>query len=304
MHLNTKSAQYKKQAQEEGQIWGKAAQREANKHDPDYSYYSKFISYRIYRNGYTLRALSNIKPGMRVLDLGCYNGWFSLELARSGAIVDAHDIAPDAIAIARSYYKKCKAKEKFSGQITYHVTDLNTATFPKEAYDVVVFRGILHHVGNLDGLIPAVSRALKPGGLVVADDGLPCGKKEALAIGGLLMLLPTDIPYHRKFQRVFRKGNIVGRTQGLVDSKHGSPFEGITGKESVDYLREHFTIRYYTTFAAFIGVLASQVRVQEQFKVLFLRVFNVLDRASTLCGILQGSVYYLEGEKRTKAYEK
>lgn len=125
----------------------------------------------------------------------------------------------------------------------------------------MVFRNVLHHIGNLKELTTAAADALKPGGLILADDGLPCGKREALIIGCLLMLLPTDIPYHHKLQRVLRKGNILRRTQGLVDPKDGSPFEGISGQESLEYINQRFSVSYFTTFAAFIGVLSSQVRM-------------------------------------------
>ncbi|MEK6756915.1 MAG: hypothetical protein AABZ02_12250, partial [Bacteroidota bacterium] len=41
------------------------------------------------------------KPGGRVLDICCGSGWLALELGRRGQIVDAYDLSPKAIALAK-----------------------------------------------------------------------------------------------------------------------------------------------------------------------------------------------------------
>lgn len=297
MSFNIKDSEYKKHIKEEAFIWGNTAVEELKKFPPDYVSYTNTLPYVIYRNGFLQRMLKYIKPGQKVLDLGCYNGWFTLELARRGAIVDAHDVAKRAIAIARTYYKKVKAREKFKGEITYYITDLNNGYFSKNTYDVVVIRNILHHISNLDKLLSRVKKSLKSSGILLVDDGLPCGRKEALIVGGFLMLLPTDIPYNQKLQRVFKKGNVLKRTQGLADSKDGSPFEGISGAESVNVIRKYFKIKYYASFAAFIGVLTSQLRVPDSVRVLLLKLLNIIDRSMTKANIVQGSVYYIEATK-------
>jgi len=41
------------------------------------------------------------RPGGRVLEVGCGPGWLALELGRRGQIVEAYDVSPGAIAVAR-----------------------------------------------------------------------------------------------------------------------------------------------------------------------------------------------------------
>src|SRR2546428_12340802 len=45
---------------------------------------------------------SHLKPGMAVLELGCGAGYFTKELARSGAEIVAIDVSPELLGIARS----------------------------------------------------------------------------------------------------------------------------------------------------------------------------------------------------------
>ena len=49
-----------------------------------------------------VKMLSNhFKPGMTVLELGCGAGYFTQELARSGADIVAIDVSPELLEIAR-----------------------------------------------------------------------------------------------------------------------------------------------------------------------------------------------------------
>jgi 2-polyprenyl-3-methyl-5-hydroxy-6-metoxy-1,4-benzoquinol methylase len=289
-----KTKEYLKAARDEAKSWDRAAAGELKKFPPDYKYYREMLPYKIYRHKYVVKMLNNIHAGNQVLELGCYNGWFSLEMARKGTIVDAHDISPQATAIAKKYYEKMKRKEKFSGKINYYVTDLNFPSFPANNYDIVVVRNVLHHLTNLQALFEKLKRALKPGGKILIDDALPCGKIEALISGILLFMLPTDIPYSQKLRRVFKTGQILKRTQGLVDACGASPFEGASGDESVNLIKKNFKLLYFKTFAAFVGTVVAHLNIIEAVKEILLRILNILDFSLIRIGFIKGNSYYLE----------
>ncbi len=294
MPLNNKK--YREEIKKEEALWNKTAQDELKKHPPNYAYYKETLPYKIYRHKYVKDMLSNIKPGDNVLELGCYNGWFSLEMARKGAHIDAHDISSSAIKIAKDYYSKCK-RNGLKGTISYFVTDLNNPNFSDKLYEVVVIRNVLHHLMNLDSLFVKLKKVLKSGGKILIDDALPCGKKEAFISGVLLTLLPTDIPYTQKLQRIFKKGQILKRTQGLVDACGASPFEGISGEESVEYINKYFRQLSYQTFAAFVGTTASHLKMSQSLKYFVLKILNYLDIILIEIGILRGTGYYLASKK-------
>ncbi len=57
---------------------------------------------------------SHLKPGMTVLELGCGAGYFTQELARSGADVVAIDVSPELLEMARSklFCAKCSLSNR------------------------------------------------------------------------------------------------------------------------------------------------------------------------------------------------
>lgn len=296
--ISINNKKYQKEIKEETNLWNRAAETELKKFPPDYKYYKETLPYKIYRHKYVMKILSNIKSGDKVLELGCYNGWFSLEMARLGAIVDAHDISSTAIKIAKKYFLKCQKWGRISGKITYYVTDLNYFRLPKENYDVIVIRNVLHHLINLKALFRQLNCCLKPGGKIFVDDALPCGRLEALITGGFLFILPTDIPYSQKFKRVFKKGQILKRTQGLVNACGASPFEGASGKESIIYLNKNFHQNEFSSFSAFSGSIAAHLNLDNLLKKIVLKVLNFLDIFLIKIKFINGTNYYLEATKK------
>jgi SAM-dependent methyltransferase len=101
------------------------------------------------------------------LSLCCGFGEIERILARLGAFERcvAVDIAPAAIAAAQSQ----AAVEGLDG-LTYRVLDAETATFEPASVDLVWANGALHHLGRLEHVVAECYRALKPGGLLVANE--------------------------------------------------------------------------------------------------------------------------------------
>jgi SAM-dependent methyltransferase len=79
--------------------------------------------------------------GLRVLDLGCYEGAFALELAAHGAIVHGIDVREGHIAKAEL------ARDALGfATATFEVADVRTAAWEREVYDVVLCLGLLYHL--------------------------------------------------------------------------------------------------------------------------------------------------------------
>ena len=101
-----------------------------------------------------LMRLIDPKPGQKILEIGCGEGFFSEELARKGSTVTACDISPELIALAQK-----------KGKATYLVTPAqNLSMFANGSFEVVLAVLTLQNMERLDVVMKEVSRVLAPRG--------------------------------------------------------------------------------------------------------------------------------------------
>ena len=106
---------------------------------------------------------------LRVLDLGCGNGYISRKLARGGAQVTGIDASAPIIAHAR------RREGARPLGIEYHVADAaRLGILQGEAFDLVVANMSLMDIEDAGGTISEVSRVLAPMGRLVASLSHPC----------------------------------------------------------------------------------------------------------------------------------
>jgi SAM-dependent methyltransferase len=120
--------------------------------------------------------------GKRVLEVGCGEGRTSVQLAYCGAAVEAIDLSPASIEVARR-------RAELNGQsVNFLVGDfIRGEVLAEGSFDVVWCDLILHHlVDSLDAVLGKIRRYLKPGGLFVA--------REPVAYTGWLKALRRFVP--------------------------------------------------------------------------------------------------------------
>ena len=96
---------------------------------------------------------------LRILDVGCGAGFFSVLLAREGHQVTGIDLTPDMIKNARQLAEEEKVSCEFQ------VMDAENPDFPDETFDVVISR-------NLTWTLPHVKHAYKEWIRVLKKDGV------------------------------------------------------------------------------------------------------------------------------------
>ena len=99
----------------------------------------------------------HLGPGMSVLELGCGAGYFTRELACSGAEVVAIDVSPDLLEIART---NCSAPN-----VRYQIQNAYELSYPDAVFDSVVGSSVLHHL-EIEKAVREIYRVLKPGGRI------------------------------------------------------------------------------------------------------------------------------------------
>jgi SAM-dependent methyltransferase len=105
-----------------------------------------------------VKMLSNhLRSGMGVLELGCGTGYFTRELARSGANVIAIDVSRELLEIAQA---DCPAEN-----VRYEIQNASALTYPNAMFDSVVGSSVLHHL-EVNEALREIYRVLKPGGTI------------------------------------------------------------------------------------------------------------------------------------------
>lgn len=119
------------------------------------------------------RLTAHIKPGQRVLDVGCGTGALTIRAAKKGAMVKGIDINPQMLEIAWKRVKEAGVKENVE-LCEMGVAELDSEK--SESYDVVMSGLCFSELSEeeLDYTLKEMMRILKPGGfLLIADEVVP-----------------------------------------------------------------------------------------------------------------------------------
>lgn len=131
--------------------WGSVADWYDDHLSGEDTYHAKVIAPNFVR-------MAGAGQGMKILDIGCGEGYFTRLLAASGAQVEGADIAKELIAKA----------QKQSPDIRYHVASADALSFADgDSYDVVTCVLALQNMEKLEVVMKEVARVLKPEGKFV-----------------------------------------------------------------------------------------------------------------------------------------
>jgi ubiquinone/menaquinone biosynthesis C-methylase UbiE len=111
--------------------------------------------------------IGSLAPGIRVLDLGCGNGYIARRLARAGAQVVGVDRSPASVERARETAQPLG--------IAYHLADAaNLGMIPATGFDLVIANMSLMDIADGAGAIREAARVLVPGGRFIFSISHPC----------------------------------------------------------------------------------------------------------------------------------
>src|SRR5450759_2788596 len=131
--------------------------------------------------------------GLRALDIGASDGFFSFELEKRGAQVLAMDFVPE------TYTGFATARKILGSNVEYHMDNVyNVSPERYGQFDVVLFMGVLYHLRKPLAALDAIRSVMKPGaqlfvGTMMIDEYflLPDGTVSTLdAVNPLLKTVP------------------------------------------------------------------------------------------------------------------
>lgn len=109
---------------------------------------------RAQRRATWIATQAGLKPGLRVLEIGCGSGVFTEFFAATGATILAVDISEDLLALAR--------QRGLPGSVTFVCTAFERLE-AGAPFDAVVGSSVLHHL-DVDAALGRMLRLLAPGG--------------------------------------------------------------------------------------------------------------------------------------------
>ena len=140
-----------------------------------------------------LATIAQLKPGERVLDVGCGTGSLAIiAKQRVGVSGESHGIDPSPEMIARAQMKARRA----GVDVKVREGAAQELPYPDAHFEVVTSTMMLHHLRRDDRVICAqeMRRVLKPGGRLLAVDFNSPGKKRGI-IGHFHRHGHTDVRY-------------------------------------------------------------------------------------------------------------
>jgi tRNA (mo5U34)-methyltransferase len=129
--------------------------------------------------GVTTPGVCNFKPwllehplladlsGQRALDIGAWDGPYTLEMARRGAKVTAFDIQPPSHS---GFDVTCRVNTLETNHICANVYSLNPTDHG--IFDLVTFFGVYYHLKNPLAALSNINAVLKIGGLVLVEGAI------------------------------------------------------------------------------------------------------------------------------------
>lgn len=111
--------------------------------------------------------LSRLRPGTRVLDVGCGPGSITLDMAElvTPEVVIGIENVPTPLEIARK-----AAAEAGIENVRFAVGDVYSLDFPDDSFDVVHAHQVLQHLSDPVAALREMNRVCAPGGVVAARD--------------------------------------------------------------------------------------------------------------------------------------
>ncbi|MCR4396675.1 MAG: methyltransferase domain-containing protein [Candidatus Saccharicenans sp.] len=117
------------------------------------------------------------KPGEKILDVGCGDGFYTEKIARKGAEATGIDIRKKALVRAR---KRCSSQK-----LRFMEMDAEELDFPENYFDKVISFCVIEHLQDDEKTLRQIARLLKPGGRLflsadsLSNPGLRAEEKES-----------------------------------------------------------------------------------------------------------------------------
>ena len=200
---------------------------------------------------YVVAKYAGGRDRLTALSPGCGTGSREIYWAQTGKFdsIDACDLSGERIRAAiRSI-----GNTREASILRYRVADIFDLGLPPSYYDIVLFEHSLHHLSPLEPLLLRIKGALKPGGLLVANEFIGPSRfqwtdRQLAVVNGLLHAFPSEYTslVHSRLPRLeaVRPSKLA---MWLSD-----PSEACESSNIIPLLQKHFRVKEFRGYGGAI----------------------------------------------------
>ena len=126
--------------------------------------------YGLFRNPYKVLKAAGVRPGQKVLEVGCGPGFFTIPASKivgEKGSVYALDINPLAVKRVQQ-----KIEKEGAANVKTILADAAETGLPDQNFDLVFLFGFRHSAGDPDNILKELHRLLKPEGILSIEGRL------------------------------------------------------------------------------------------------------------------------------------
>ena len=123
--------------------------------------------YGLFRDPCETLDAAGLKPGQKVLEVGCGPGFFTIPAARvvgDKGTVHALDISPLAVERVQQ-----KIEKEGATNVETILADAAQTGLPDQSFDLIFAFGFAHAAGSMENILAELHRLLKPAGILAIE---------------------------------------------------------------------------------------------------------------------------------------
>jgi len=229
--------------------------------------------------------LGYLKPGLRVLDMGCGPGTISLGLAKAVEPGELYgiDMEESQINIAQAAASTAGYRNAI-----FQTSDATKLPFENSYFDIVHCNAVLFHIPDTNAALAEVRRVLKPGGIISSRDMFVESSFFEPEVGSIFDTFSELVKEKGGYPQMGKELKQKFLKAGFSDVISGISFEPFITTEDVNILYE-FVVSWFFGPRTVQEILKHGILTKEELDELRIKLDEWKNTPGSLAGFAWGN---------------